>query len=249
MDFLKNCAAARIELEQMEELDTRRDQHYIGHYVPFGVPAKLTVTYDVSARDYISYKIELGRDGEWDLVEDGEGIDIPESILKLAKMAEPTKRGRKGYKWSELDTTIDVVFHMIYTDPNNDEAVPLSAESFNEIFYTIVMVSWFNEDEGHFYLPNKWWCDARIMSPNLRVYNTLDFSTHPMEIIDLSNELFNQYRKSNPLVRLVGSNEILKLRAEGGMSGNNYLFIPADNFLRQRTNLWLYETTSSAQAQ
>jgi hypothetical protein len=252
MDLLSLAAVSVEELSQVEEFAAHdhRTIGFIGHYVPYGVPARLEVVFNSKSNDYLSYELSIQkvRGDEknakhvMEVVEFGEGIDIPESILKLAKMVQSPNSRRKAYKKPQWDVDVKIVFDMIYTDNN----VPDSPEkTISEPFYTIIMVSWEgieedNPEEGSWYLPNKWWHEARIMTPNLRVYNTLDFARHPMELFAMQKSLLKAFAGTNPFLRMLQANQMTQLRAQGNAQGNKYLFIPVDPFLRQRRQTWLY---------
>jgi hypothetical protein len=258
MDILNNAALTIQELAESENIGFEAPTlGFIGHYIPFGAYAELKVTYNYSANDYLKYSLSIQGEDGLDAIEDGQGIDIPESILKLAKMVKSPASKRKEYNRPKTDIDIDIVFHMIYSCPSN---TPLSPENLMDSFYTIFLVTYQGGEEksekeedyveaSTFILPNSWWAEARLMTPNLKVYNTLDFATFPMQILSMHNKLLKAYCQSNPLKRLVGSDGLKMLMSKKSESANRYLFIPTNRFLRQRVQNWLYHAKIQTEAQ
>lgn len=254
-NILSKAAGSLEELAETPEFGRNAGQiEFVGHYIPFGTLSKLRVRYSHADNDYSEFELSVEEDGAMVTIEEGSGIDIPESILRLAKKVASPNRKLDGYRRPKSNAVMDIVFHMVYSSPIN---TPMSPERLLEAFYTIIFVTFDGVDdedtkivdeEGNitdepnnsWIVPSKWWAEARIMTETLRVYNTLDFSTYPMQILGMGPEMFETFCNSNPLLRLVSHPQSIKLRAEGNTGANQYLFIPTDPFLRQRTNTWYY---------
>lgn len=226
MDILEKASGSLEKLRELEILGKDPENiTWIGLYIPFGVDSKLKVIYNLRKGKIVSYALssELG-------VERGEGIDIPDSISKICKTISLIKS-----KVLDRDYEMEIIFYMRLSIASE---LPECPEKYiSEKFYTLYMVSYWEGDDAK-YLPIKQWADVRVMSQNLKVYNSLDFAKQPMQILDTFPDLFKTYCSSNPFARMLSGPVRTLLRGEEALGGNRYLFIPTKSFLRQRVQTW-----------